>query len=217
MYTIIVNDDNSLVRSKTETIMERSTNVNYIHFLVKPTYRSQQGDEIDMTGFAAMLEYRTPISKKYVTEALVPADDLYKDTYIEYKLPISTSFTAEAGELEIKLTFTDVKTNADGTTTQMVRKTDSTTVYITPLTDWGDTVPDAALTAIDQRIIAMDKLVDQLNAVAAQYQANVPVGMKMDGNKLYLIKSDGSYIGDGVTIQGTIISETTGDMKVVSI
>ena len=170
-----------------------------------------------MTGFSATLEYRTPISKKYVTELLVPADDLYKDTYIEYKLPISTSFTAEAGELEIKMTFTDVKTNADGTTTQMVRKTDSTTVYITPLTDWGDTVPDAALTAIDQRIIAMDKLVDQLNAVAAQYQANVPVGMKMDGDKLYLVKADGSYIGDGVTIQGTIISETTGDMKVVSI
>ena len=216
MYTIIVNDDNTLVRSKIETIMQRSTNVNYLHFLCAPKYNTNNG-EVDMSTFSCTLEYKLPISKEYHTEALVMTDGLYKDSYLEQKLPIDTSFTKEVGNIELQLTFIDIQTNTDGTTTQLVRKTQPTTVAISAIAPWADTVPDAALTAIDQRLIAVSQLIEQLNTTINQMNANAVAGLKLDGNTLYLVKADGSYIGNGVTIQGTIITETTGDMKVVSI
>ena len=38
MYTILVNDDNTLVTSVRERIMQRSKLMNSLHFLVKPKY-----------------------------------------------------------------------------------------------------------------------------------------------------------------------------------
>ena len=60
MYTILVNDDNTLTTSVRERIMQRSKLVDSLHFLVSPTYK-----ELDMTDFTVTLEYVLPISKKY--------------------------------------------------------------------------------------------------------------------------------------------------------
>jgi len=76
-----------------------------------------------MDGFTAVLEYRLPVSKAYHTEILVVQPEIYKDDYLEYRLPFDTNLTAEAGEIELQLTFTKAILNDDGTTTQYVRKT----------------------------------------------------------------------------------------------
>ena len=41
MYTILVNDDNTLTTSVRERIMQRSKLVDSLHFLVEPTYKEK--------------------------------------------------------------------------------------------------------------------------------------------------------------------------------
>lgn len=118
MYTIIVNNNNVLDKTNVERVMCKSKLVNNMHFLVPLMY-----DEISMDGFTAVLEYRLPVSKAYHTEILVVQPEIYKDDYLEYRLPFDTNLTAEAGEIELQLTFTKAIVNDDGSTTQYVRKT----------------------------------------------------------------------------------------------
>ena len=74
MYTILVNNDNTLVTSIKERIMQRSKLVDSLHFLADTIYK-----DIDMTDFTVTLEYVLPVSKEYKTEILVRSEELYKD------------------------------------------------------------------------------------------------------------------------------------------
>lgn len=65
MYTFLINEDNTLTVSKRERIMERSKQVDTLHFLADTTYK-----DVDMSEFTVMLEYVLPISKRYKTEIL---------------------------------------------------------------------------------------------------------------------------------------------------
>ena len=59
MYTILVNDDNTLSVTKRERIMQRSTGFDAICFLVNPDYKGFNMADCTMT-----IRYQLPISKK---------------------------------------------------------------------------------------------------------------------------------------------------------
>lgn len=102
MYTILVNDDNTLQTSIRTRIMQNSKNVDELHFLVKPNY-----NEIDMTELKVVLTYILPISKERKTLTLTKSEELYKDR-LEYKIllnPDENLLTSEIGELKMWLTF----------------------------------------------------------------------------------------------------------------
>lgn len=211
MYTIIVNNNNVLDKTNVERVMCKSKLVNNMHFLVPLMY-----DEISMDGFTAVLEYRLPVSKAYHTEILVVQPEIYKDDYLEYRLPFDTNLTAEAGEIELQLTFTKAILNDDGTTTQYVRKTLPTQITITPIASWADMIPDAALTALDQRIIALDLAQEQLAQLAQLLNTGKADNVVIEGDQLQLT-SNGVKIGDAVTVNQTYNINTTGELKVVEI
>ena len=211
MYTIIVNNDNVLDKTNVERVMCKSKLVNSMHFLVPLMY-----DQISMDGFTAVLEYRLPVSKAYHTEILVVQPEIYKDDYLEYRLPFDTKLTSEAGEIELQLTFTKAILNDDGTTTQYVRKTLPTLIVITPIASWADMIPDAALTALDQRIIALDLAQEQLAQLAQLLNTGKADNVVIEGDQLQLT-SNGVKIGDAVTVNQTYNINTTGEMKVVEI
>lgn len=211
MYTIIVNNDNVLDKTVVERVMCKSKLVNNMHFLVPLMY-----DQISMDGFTAVLEYRLPVSKAYHTEILVVQPEIYKDDYLEYRLPFDTNLTAEAGEIELQLTFTKAILNDDGTTTQYVRKTLPTQIVITPIASWADMIPDAALTALDQRIIALDLAQEQLAQLAQLLNTGKADNVVIEGDQLQLT-SNGVKIGDAVTVNQTYNINTTGELKVVEI
>lgn len=211
MYTIIVNNDNVLDKTNVERVMCKSKLVNNMHFLVPLMY-----DQISMDGFTAVLEYRLPVSKAYHTEILVVQPEIYKDDYLEYRLPFDTNLTAEAGEIELQLTFTKAILNDDGTTTQYVRKTLPTQIVITPIASWADMIPDAALTALDQRIIALDLAQEQLAQLAQLLNTGKADNIVIEGDQLQLT-SNGVKIGDAVTVNQTYNINTTGELKVVEI
>ena len=73
MYTILLGDDNELVTSVEERIIQRSKLVDNLHFLVEPIYKEE-----NMTDYICMMEYRLPVSKEYKSEILTVSDELYK-------------------------------------------------------------------------------------------------------------------------------------------
>lgn len=157
MYTILLNETNELTTSVRERIMQRSKLVDTLHFLVDPTYKG-----LDMSQFTVVLEYITPVSREYKTEYLVKSDELYKGK-LEYKLPMDTDLTREAGKIEVQLTFTKIDLDVEGKPVQKVRKTSPATITIVPISAWSDIIADNALTALDQRLLQVDAMINAAN------------------------------------------------------
>lgn len=200
MYTILVTDSNELVTTVTERIMRRSKLVDNLHFLVNQTYK-----DLDMSGFTVCLEYVLPVSRNYCSEILELSDELYKEK-LEYTLPFDTNLTSEAGDIEIQLTFTQVTNNDDGTQTQYVRKTSTTTITIYPISAWSDIIPDESLTALDQRLIKADAMMSALEAMEIELATTKADNIVVEDNKLSLTAS-GTKIGDEVDIVTPAIND----------
>lgn len=193
MYTFLIGEDNTLTATVVERIMERSKLVDSLHFLADPIYK-----ETDMSDFTVMMEYVLPVSKKYKTEILEKSDELYKDM-LEYKLPFDTALTSEPGEIEIQLTFTNVTLDADGKSTQYVRKVGPGSIKIVAISTWSDIIPDEALSAVDQRLLAAQALMKALNE-----QNNAIMKSKADSlrykDNLLQLTAQGTPIGTAVKI-----------------
>lgn len=194
MYTFLIGEDNTLTATVVERIMERSKLVDSLHFLAEPTYK-----DVDMSDFVVMLEYILPISKKYKTEILELSDERYKDM-LEYKLPFDTALTSEPGDIEIQLTFAKVELSADGEGTQYVRKVGPGNIKIVPISAWSDIVPDEALGAIDQRLLAAQAMIKALNE-----QNNTIMKSKADSlrykDSILQLTAQGNPIGAAVKIE----------------
>lgn len=213
MYTILVTNDNELRVTVKERIMQRSKLVDSFHFLVDQLYK----DNIDMTDFTVTMEYVLPVSKKYVTETLVLQLDeegttaLYKDK-LEYCLKFDTNLTAEAGEIEVQLTFTKTELDEEGVATQYVRKTTPCTITIVPITAWSDIIPDSALTALDQKILKIDAQIQALAESAVLYTNDKADNIVLDTetHEIYLT-ANGEPLGDRITIDE--LGDTLVDVK----
>ena len=193
MYTILVNEQNELVTTVKERIMQRSKLVDDLHFLVEPEYKGH-----DMSEFTAMMEYLMPVSREYKSEILVQSDELYKDQ-LEYKLPFDTCLTKEAGKIEVQLTFTKVSLNAEGKSVQQVRKTSCATITIVPITAWSDIIADSALTALDQRLIQTQAMLEVANEMANQLDMTKADNLYYDEEGKYIqLTANGKPIGDRI-------------------
>lgn len=196
MYTILLNDTNELITSVKERIMQRSKLVDSLHFLVDPTYKG-----LDMSGFTVMMEYVLPVSREYHSEILVKSDALYKEK-LEYKLPFDTCLTKEAGNIEVQLTFVKVSLDADGNNTQQVRKTNSTTIKILPISAWSDIVADNALGAIDQRLIQAEAMINAVGEMAQQLDSTKADNITYNEEDNYIqLTANGTLIGDKITLK----------------
>lgn len=195
MYTVLLREDNQLITSVRERVIQRSKLVDNLHFLVEPTYKG-----VDMSGFTTLLEYLTPVSREYCTEILVKSDELYKGM-LQFKLPFDTKLTKEAGKIEIQLTFLKVEMDEVGNTIQRVRKTSPTTITIIPVAAWSNVVADSSLTAIDQRLIMAEAMINAANDTLAVLDITKADSMiyNQETNVLQLTAS-GQPIGDSIKI-----------------
>lgn len=191
IYTILVNNDNELLTTVKERIMQKSKLVDSLRFLVDPIYK-----DTDMTDFTVTMEYRLPVSKEYHFEILTLSEEKYKEK-LEYTLPFDTSLTKEAGDIEIQLSFASPVMQMDGTVLQYVRKTSPTTITIIPINAWSEMIPDNILTPLDQRLLKLDAQMQELLDVADAVQDSKADDITFENNKLQLT-SNGKKIGVGV-------------------
>lgn len=196
MYTILVNSDNTLTKSKPENIMQGSSMIDRLHFLVDVEYKG-----LDMRNFTAVLEYVSPISKKHNAEPLTPSSELYKEK-IEYVIPFNTALTKEVGDVEIKLIFTYLEMNENGQAVEYVRPTGTTIVKISPVDQWGSYISDSNLDNIAQMMLTIQAQNEQLKAYAEVLTTAKADSIKLDteSNELYLT-SNGEQIGDAVSLE----------------
>lgn len=198
MYTILVNESNELVTTVRERIMQRSKLVDNLHFLVDPIYK-----ELNINDFTVMMEYVLPVSREYKSEILVKSDELYKEK-LEYKLPFDTCLTKEAGDVEIQLTFLKVELDAYGESKQRVRKAGPAFITIVPVTAWSNIIADSALSAIDQRLIMAESMLNAANEMNQYLFETKADNIVYDAEGQFIqLTANGTPIGDKIVLNMT--------------
>ena len=163
MYTILLTKDKSLTATHKEAIMQYSNFCDEFQFLVPPII-----DKNDMTTFdTVMLEYLSPVSHIYRTEFLNRSEELYKE-HLQYLLPADTKITAEAGDLELQLTFYKAEMTPDGEVQTPIFKTQSCIVKIIPVANWSQFIASEAFTELDQRIAQLLVLQNEITEIQTQ-------------------------------------------------
>lgn len=200
MYTILINEDNTQTHSKRERIMHRSSNVNTLQILIDPKYTDKDNEVYDMAEFTCILEYRLPISQTYVPVVLTPKEELYKEK-IQYLYPLTTEFTSEIGEVEIKFMFTKIEMLPDGSCVEHVRPVSSSSITIIPVEQWSDYVSDSNLSSIAQIMLNLQAKIEQEKAYAEIIAQNKADNIKLDteGKTIHL-ESNGNKIGDDIPL-----------------
>lgn len=200
-YTFLLEEDNSLIASRREVIMQRSKLVDEINFLVSPEYKTVEND---MSLFSVMMEYILPISKKYDTLELVQDPEGYQE-YLLYRVPLDTNFSSEGGDIQLQLTFVYVGLDADGNGIQKVRKTKVGKLHITPIAAWSDIIPDSALSALDQRIIKTQAQINELGYYSQVAMENQVDNLKYDEELETLqLMAGNKAVGDAVSVRDMI-------------
>lgn len=208
-YTILLTKDNSVIRTVKETIVQRSTNIDKIKIFT-PRYYGE--DNLDMEEFTLLLEYKLPISKKVHIDELILASDTEKAGYLTYKLPLTTSITAENGTVEMHFTFTRTTTNDAGNKIEQVREFTPFEIAITPISEFL-TLSDSALSQLAQMYLNTNNQLQAVAGIAESLYNNrvTDISLDIDNGEIYLV--NGSIrVGTGFTIEqlSAEVVETAG-------
>ena len=197
-YIFLLENDNEIIASHREVLMQRSKLVDEVWFLVNPKYKTCEND---MSVFSVMLEYILPASKSYHSLELVKDENGYKE-YLKYVVPLDSNLSSEAGDIQLQLSFIYVGLDADGNDIQKVRKTKIAKLHITPIAAWSDIIPDASLAAIDQRIIATQAQINELGYYAEILNENKADNLVYDDNTETLqLMAGRKKIGNKVSVR----------------
>ena len=210
MYTLRITDDNNVITTVKESLMEKSNCVNFIQIIINKLYKEQ----IDMTDTTAYMKYVLPVTKKIKMTQLI-ADTTTDESHILYTIPVTANISAEPGDIEVSFTFLKlVHDEESDTTTSYVRKTESGLIHITKLAQFDSYEPSEMLTELDQRILALMETAEDIKKLGQATYDNMPIDMKLDSEakKLTLVNANGNT-GDGVGIadlSDSIAKELTG-------
>lgn len=204
-YTIKMNTNKILVATNKVRLYQHEKLVDKVIFYIPKIY----GDH-DLSEFQALIKYVDPTSVAHV-ELLTAAEELYKDEYLVYTLPVDTKFTKISGDIRVQLTFTKPD---EENGVSYVLNTSEIIITILPVKDYFEIIPDQSLTYIDQSIIQIQQLIDELGA--GEY-ADKADNLVLNGDELYLT-SRGAQIGDVVNLKdlGDGIVDATEDEGLVT-
>ena len=199
MYTLKITDENTVVTTVKESIVERSNYVDKIQIVTSKLYREQ----IDMTDTTVYMKYKLPESDKIKMTQLIINNLEYEQNYIQYLIPVDAALTAEAGDIEVSFTFLKLIANEDKSYTSYIRKTTSGVIHITPLVQFDKYEPSEMFTEIDQRLLVMEGMIKDLDAQnKAAYEGMVKdIRLDTDGRKITLTDRNGDDTGDGIVVK----------------
>lgn len=207
MYTLKITDENTVVTTVKEKLIERSNYVDKIQIVVKKLYREQ----IDMSDCTVYMKYILPVTGKIKMSKLEPNDLAYENDYIQYLVPAEAYLTAESGDIEVSFTFLKLISNEDDTTTSYIRKTQSGVIHISPLAAFDKYEPSEMFDEIDQRLLVMEALQKNMMAMAEDaYNGMVQdIHINTNDRKIILTDRDGKDTGEGIEVNNlsTLIAE----------
>lgn len=190
MLTIKMLSDKSLVMTVQSKLYQRQSLVDTMQILIPATY-----DDMDLTVFTGTIEYIDPGNVAHM-EILTADEDLYKDTFIRYTLPLDSMFTRIAGTVTMKVTLTY---NDESTMKKYVLKTGEIEIEIAEINDYFAFVDEDSLTAIDNRIMHLQTEADKLAAAAEIYAEDKVDDLVLEDDILH-VSANGKALGNGVEI-----------------
>ena len=129
MYTLKITDENTVVTTVKERLVERSNDVDNIQIITAKLYKEQ----LDMSDTSLYMKYKLPVTDKIKITQLIPNNLNYETNYIQYLIPADVNLLAEAGDIEVSFTFLKLVSNDDDSVTSYVRKTTSGVIHVSPL------------------------------------------------------------------------------------
>ena len=186
--TILMRSDKQLIITKNTKLYQRESVVDKLEFLIPITY-----DDIDLRDFSVTLEYVNPGNETKI-ETLVKDEDLYKDTYLRYTMPVNSEFTYFAGEVKMKLVLTKVD---PAESTKYVLHTGEISIVIDTWEDYFKYVPASTLSAIDNRLLEIDNEMEKLKSISDQLSVDMVDDLALTGTLLQ-VSSHGVAKGNGV-------------------
>lgn len=208
MYTLKITDENTVITTVKESIVERSNAVDKIQIITNKMYR----DQIDMTDATVYMKYTLPVTKTIKMIQLIAHDTNYETNYIQYIIPADALITAEPGDIEVTFTFYKLVKNLDESTTSYVRKTQSGIINITPLVPFDKYIPDEMLDSLDKQILSLmarQKDIEALNeAIYNGLVKELDLRYDAENDKITLTNREGDT-GKGIKIEdlSSIIAE----------
>lgn len=195
MYTFLVNKDNYIITSHSERIVQRSKLVNTICIYVLNEY-----GHLTMQNYQAILYYRLPVSQEWKSYQLTPSDDLYKEKYVQYLIPVDTWLTHEAGDIEFELRFYNVEMGGEVNISQYIRKATDGIIHISSSKDWASGIADSLLDTVDQRIIQVMMAQNRQDELIEETQSRCASSLLVEDSKLYLVDANGNKKGQPANI-----------------
>ena len=190
MLTIKMLSDKSLIMTTQSKLYQRQSLVDTMQILVPSTY-----DDVDLTTFTATLDYIDPGNIAYM-EILTADEDLYKDAFIRYTLPLDSKFTAVAGTVTMKITLTYYD---ESTMNKYVLKTGEIQIEVNKINDYFAYVTDESISTIDNKIMQLQAETDKIAATAEIYAQDKVDDLVLEEDILH-VSANGKALGNGVEI-----------------
>lgn len=211
MYTLKITDENTVVTTVKERLVERSNDVDNIQIITAKLYKEQ----LDMSDTSLYMKYKLPVTDKIKITQLIPNNLNYETNYIQYLIPADVNLLAEAGDIEVSFTFLKLVSNDDDSVTSYVRKTTSGVIHVSPLAAFDKYEPSEMFTETDQRLLALIAAVKDLNAQSKAIYENMvkDIRLNTDDKKITLTDRNGDDTGDGIAtkdLTALIAEDLTG-------
>lgn len=186
-FTLLM-DNNKFLRITTPNVnlFQGDNYVDSFQVLVPILY----GD-IDLRNFTTTLEYVDSFQNAYV-DILVADEDIYKENYIRYTLPITTTITKCAGIVKAKLSMNYVDKEA---LIQYSLHTSEIEFMIHPQSDYYK-FSDESLNKIDKLIGELETKIDYISETVA----NTPNDLGFDEEGTLHLTVSTVPIGNGVDV-----------------
>lgn len=205
MYTILMRPDKSLVCTVRQVLYQRDKLVDKFKIMIPTTY-----DSIDLNDFEVRMKYIDQGNEAHV-EVLTKNDELSKEGFNCYVLPIDSDLTRFAGDINICFTLSKIDMEE---MKEYSLNTGETTVTITPLADYYKFVSDDSLSVIDKKMNELNVKLEAMDKMATAYDETKADNIKLDKetSELYLTANN-KPIGDKIAINdlGDAIVEQTKD------
>ena len=191
MHTLLIGNNNMIVTTNAERIVQKTKLANTIRILATNEYNG-----VKMNECSAIMFYRLPVSGEWHPFELTPSEELYKGTHVEYQFPADTWLTKEYGDVQIEVRFYKVSLNGEIQVDQYVRKATDGIIHISRSQDWASGVADHLLDTYDQRIIQLMMIQNRQDEMIAESIMNGASSLSVENGKLYLVNVSGEKMGN---------------------
>lgn len=186
MFTILMDKNKFLAITSRATLYQGENYVDSFQIIIPKIYNG-----IELRPFTVCLEYVDDYQNSYL-DILVPDEEDYKEDYIRYTLPVTTTITKQAGNIKAKLSMNHVdKENL----VQYTLHTSEVTFPIHPQSDYYK-FSDESLNKVDKLIGQLDAKLDHIDSIVV----NTPDDLGFDEEGTLHITVGGRTLGNGVDV-----------------